>query len=418
MQLDLNFVRDQFGQLADMPEFVFASNAGGSYVANQVNDLIASYDRHTRVQPYERYETSAVAGAAMDRARTLWTQALNIDDEELTIGPSTSINTYVLSQAIGNTLNAGDEIVVTNQDHEANSGVWRRKAEERGVAVKEWQVDPGSGLLDPDTLLALLSEKTRWVCFTHCSNVVGTVHPVEQLVSMIKQHSPARVFVDAVAFAPHKICNLRQLGVDGYVFSLYKVYGPHQSLMFVTRELHDQLEPQCHYFNTGNTVQMFNPTGPQHSLVAGCAGVIDYLQALHSHHFDDGQKPLPQRLADLHSLISAHENDLATPILDYLSNNTNVRLIGQSTVVDHDRAPTISFVPIRQSARAVATKMQNMNIGTESGHFYAYRLLSNMGIDPDDGVVRISLLHYNQLADVEKILTALDASLLVPRENL
>ena len=411
MRLDLNFVRDQFGQLADAPEFVFAANAGGSYVANQVNDMLAHYDRHTRVQPYERYESSNTAGVAMDRARSLWTQALDIDDDELTIGPSTSMNTYVLSQAISGTLNAGDEIVVTNQDHEANNGVWRRMAKERGVIVKEWQVEGDHGLLDPDALLALLSEKTRWVCFAHCSNIVGTLNPVELLVSMIKRNSPARVFVDAVALAPHRICNLRQLGVDGYVFSLYKVYGPHQSLMFVRRDLHDQLEPQCHYFNMGNANQMFNPAGPQHSLVAGCAGVIDYFQALHLHHFGGAQQPLPERLADLHGLISAHEDELAAPILDYLSNDTRVRLIGKSTVKDHDRAPTISFAPMKQSARAVATKMQDMNIGTESGHFYAYRLLDDLGINPEDGVVRISLVHYNQSADVEKILTALDASL-------
>ncbi|MCZ6617855.1 MAG: aminotransferase class V-fold PLP-dependent enzyme, partial [Gammaproteobacteria bacterium] len=235
MQLDLNFVRDQFGQLADNPEFVFASNAGGSYVADQVSNLIENYDRHTRVQPYERYESSAAAGAANDRAHSLWTRALNIDEEELIIGPSTSMNTYVLAQAIGSTLFDGDEIIVTNQDHEANSGVWRRKAAERGVTLKEWRVDPTSGLLDPDKLQTLLNENTRWVYFTHCSNIVGTVNPVEQLVSMIKQRSPARVFVDAVAYAPHKICNLRQLGVDGYAFSLYKVFGPHQSLMFLKR---------------------------------------------------------------------------------------------------------------------------------------------------------------------------------------
>jgi selenocysteine lyase/cysteine desulfurase len=132
---------------------------------------------------------------------------------------------------------------------------------------------------------------------------------------------------------------------------------------------------------------------------------------MYSHHFDGTQTALPQKLEDLHSLILAHENSLAAPILDYLSNRADVRLIGKSTVADNDRAPTIAFVPLKQSARAVATKMQDMNIGTESGHFYAHRLLSDLGIDPDDGVVRISLLHYNRAVDVEKILTALDSSL-------
>ncbi|MCZ6619989.1 MAG: aminotransferase class V-fold PLP-dependent enzyme, partial [Gammaproteobacteria bacterium] len=187
----------------------------------------------------------------------------------------------------------------------------------------------------------------------------------------------------------------------------------HQSLMFVKRDLHSQLGPQCHYFNTGagNANQLYNPAGPQHSLVAGCAGVIDYFQALYSHHFDGAETPLAERLGDLHGLFITHENSLAMPILDYLSNNASARLIGKSTVADDDRAPTISFAPRKQTARALAGKMQDMNIGTESGHFYAHRLLSDLGINPDDGVVRISLLHYNQPADVEKILIALDASL-------
>ena len=411
MQLDLDFVRQQFGQLADAPEFVFASNAGGSYVANQVNKLIAHYNQHTRVQPYERYETSAAAGRAMDRARTLWAQALNISDSELTIGPSTSMNTYVLAQAIGTTLKAGDEIIVTNQDHEANSGVWRRKAEEKEITIKEWRVDPETGLLDPEALRSLLSDKTRWVFFTHCSNIVGTANPVAELVTLIKQHSSARVFVDAVAYAPHHICDMKQLGVDGYAFSLYKVFGPHQSFMYVSQDLHDELGPQCHYFNVGHGDKMFNPTGPQHSQVASCAGVIDYFTDLHTHHFGDSDVSLTKKMADVHSLILAHENTLGAPILDYLSHSKNVRLIGKATVSDNDRAPTIAFVPTKQSARAVAEKMQDMNIGTESGNFYAHRLMTDLGVDPDDGAVRISLVHYSSGKEVEKILTAMDAAL-------
>ena len=411
MQLDLDFVRRQFTQVADAPDFVFASNAGGSYVANQVNDISSHYNAHTRVQPYERYETSAAAGRAMDRARELWTQALNIDDSELTIGPSTSMNTYVFAQAIGSQLNPGDEIVVTNQDHEANSGVWRRKAEERGATIREWRVDPQSGLLDPEELVALLSEHTRWVFFTHCSNIVGTANPVKQINALVKQHSAARVFVDAVAYAPHHICDLKDLGIDGYAFSLYKVFGPHQSLMYVNNELHDQLGPQCHYFNTEEHNKLFNPAGPQHAQVACCAGVIDYFNALHAHHFDDTTAVLPTKMSDLHGLILAHENTLAEPILSYLEDSTKTRLIGKTHTKDNDRAPTIAFVPLQQSALAVAGKLQDMNIGTESGHFYAHRLISDLGIDADDGVVRISLVHYSSGDDVEKILTALDSAL-------
>ena len=136
MKLDIDFVRSQFDQLNDEPDFVFASNAGGSYVSNQVNQVLEHYNRHTRVQPYSRYSTSALAGQAMDRAKLGWAQALNIDASELTIGPSTSMNTYVMAQAIGEHWKPGDEIIVTNQDHEANSGVWRRKAHEKGVSIR------------------------------------------------------------------------------------------------------------------------------------------------------------------------------------------------------------------------------------------------------------------------------------------
>ena len=209
MKLDIDFVRTQFSQLNDEPEFVFASNAGGSYVCNQVNDLMEHYNRHTRVQPYSRFSTSSEAGKAMDRAKQLWAEALNIDLSELTVGPSTSINTYVMAQAIGANWRAGDEIIVTNQDHEANNGVWRRKAEEKGATIRQWEVDRETGLLDSDQLLTLLNENTRWVFFTHCSNIVGTANPVSEITRLIKTNSNAKVFVDAVAYAPHHICDLK-----------------------------------------------------------------------------------------------------------------------------------------------------------------------------------------------------------------
>jgi len=411
MQLDLDFVRAQFDQLGDDPDFVFAANAGGSYLANQVNALFEHYNHHTRVQPYERYASSDTAGRAMDRARALWCEALNIDEDELTIGASTSINTYVLSQAIATRLKPGDEVIVTNQDHEANSGAWRRMAEASGATLREWRVEPDSGLLDPEKLRALLTENTRWVFFTHCSNIVGTANPVAGLTAMIKQHSSARVFVDAVAFAPHCISDLRALGVDGYVLSLYKVYGPHQSLMYVKRDLHDTLAPQCHFFNAGYGQKVFNPAGPQHAQVAACAGVIDYFNEVFAHHVGNADATLREKIASIHSGMVAHENSLTEPLLDYLSNSTNAWLIGKATSADNDRAPTIAFKPAGQSAFDVAGKMQQHGIGTESGHFYAYRLIRDLGIDPEDGVVRISLVHYNTRHEVEKILRALDKAL-------
>ena len=411
MNLDVDFVRSQFDQLADDPEFVFASNAGGSYVCNQANDLLEHYNRHMRVQPYSRFKPSADAGEAMDRAHQGWAEALNIDTAELTIGPSTSMNTYVMAQAIGDLWKAGDEIIVTNQDHEANSGAWRRKALEKGVTIRQWEVDPDTGLLDIDALLPLLRDNTRWVFFTHCSNIVGTANPVIEIVKTIKSGSAARVFIDAVAYAPHHISDLKALGVDAYAFSLYKVFGPHQSLLYVNRDIYGDLTSQAHYFNSGNPTKDFNPAGPQHAQVAACAGVLDYFDALHHHQFGDSDKTRNQRLDDLYGLILQHENSLAAPLLDFIDNHSQLRLIGKPHTRDNDRAPTIAFKPLQQSSQSLTHRLQDAGIGAENGNFYAHRLISDLGIDPEDGVVRLSLVHYGNDDEVERILTALDAAL-------
>ena len=411
MQLDIDFVRQQFTQLHDDPTLVFASNAGGSYVCNQVNSLMEHYNRHTRVQPYSDFAPSSTAGEAMDRAKTGWAAALNISETELTIGPSTSMNTYVMSHAISKHWGAGDEIIVTNQDHEANIGSWRRVAEQKGVTIREWQVDSQSGLLDIDALTPLLNDQTRWVFFTHCSNVVGTVNPVAKITQAIRQHSAARVLIDAVAYAPHHIPDLKALGVDAYVFSLYKVYGPHQSLLYTSTDLQNELANQAHYFLADDVSKFVNPAGPQHAQVAACAGVLDYFAQLHLHHFGQSEILATQKMQDLYALMRDYEKQLAEPLLDYLANNPAVHLIGKDHVKDNDRAPTIAFKPLKQSSAELAGTLQKAGIGTENGDFYATRLIEALGFDSVDGVVRLSLLHYSPVEDVDKILRALDQAL-------
>lgn len=408
MDLDLNFVHQKFPQSRDHGNAVFCANAGGSFVAQPVLDIFEHFNRHTRVQPYSNFTPSLEAGEAMNRARTLWAEALNIAENELTIGPSTSLNSYVMSQAIGHHLQPGDEIVLTQQDHEANYGAWQKKAEERGAKVRQWPVDPETGLLDPEDLPALLNEKTRWVFFTHCSNIIGTVNPVKALVKQIRASCDARIGVDAVAYAPHHISNLKDLDVDLYLFSLYKVFGPHQGIMYISAETQESLNPQSHFFLMEDTVKQFNPAGPQHAEVAAAAGVLDYFSALMDHHDISGSGSLNADLQSLHSLLADHEQRLAAPILAYLHESNRVRLLGKPHCNDNDRAATIAFKPVTQSSADVVKTMQKAGIGTENGHFYAQRLLNNLGIDVDDGVVRLSLVHYNTPTDVQRILDALD----------
>ncbi len=204
---------------------------------------------------------------------------------------------------------------------------------------------------------------------------------------------------------------MKALGIDGYAFSLYKVFGPHQSLLYVNSEIRNQLASQAHYFNAGTPSYDFNPAGPQHAQVAACAGVIDYFNLLHEHHFGGSQASLADKMSDLHSLIQRHENQLAAPIIKFLSNHADTQLIGKTHVDDNDRAPTIAFKPLKQSSKSLVHTLQDNGIGTENGNFYAHRLITDLGIDPDDGVVRLSLVHYNQQADVDRIVGELDRAL-------
>jgi cysteine desulfurase family protein (TIGR01976 family) len=411
VKLDIDFVRQQFPQLHDEPQFVFCANAGSSCVAQPVIDSFDHYNRHMRVQPYSQFKSSQAAGMAMDRARSGWSQAMNIGENELTIGPSTSINSYVMAQAIGTDWGPGDEIVVTQQDHESNHGVWRRKAEAQGAVVKEWPVDPLTGLLDPDELFPLLGERTRWVFFTHCSNIIGAVNPVAEIVSAIRQRCGAKVCVDAVAYAPHHIPDLKALDVDMYLFSLYKVFGPHQGLMYLRYELQDSIAPQCHYFIQGDSHKKFNPAGPQHAEVAACQGVLDYFGALHRHHGGSESVAATGMMESLHTLLAGHEQQLASSVLDYLGHSPLTRLLGKSHCRESDRAATIAFKPLAKSTGDVVAALQARQIGAEHGHFYAHRLMQNLGIDPEEGVVRISLVHYNTVEEVDRILVALDQAL-------
>lgn len=411
MPLDIDFVRSQFPQCADYPEVVFCSNAGGSFVAAPVIELMNHYNTHTRVQPYSPFTPSREAGEAMDRAKAGWAAALNIGVDELTIGPSTSANSYVMAQAVGANWGPGDEIVISQQDHEANIGAWLRKAEEQGATVRHWPIDPATGLLDPQALYALLNDNTRWVFFTHGSNLMGTANPVAEITREVRARSAAKVCVDAVAYAPHHIPDLKALDVDMYLFSLYKVYGPHQGLLYVKASLNDALAGQGHYFNREHPAKRYNPAGPQHGQIAACQGVLDYFDALHAHHGGaDDDSPLAKMDA-IHALVTEQERALAEPLLDYLGNSGKVQILGKRDCKDGDRAPTIAFRPLEQSSASLAAALQADGIGTENGNFYAPRALEAMGIDPNDGVVRISLLHYNTVNDVERILAALDRAL-------
>ncbi len=402
--MDLDFVRSQFPAF-EQPSLqgqAFFENAGGSYTCRQVIDRLFRFYTEHKVQPYAPYAASERAGAEMDEARTRLSALLGVTPQELSFGPSTTANTYVLAQAFRKFLKPGEKIIVTNQDHEANSGPWRRLAEE-GIEVLEWGIDPATGHLDPASLEPLLDESVRLVCFPHCSNVVGEINPVTEITALAHA-AGAFVCVDGVSYAPHGLPNVGELGPDIYLFSAYKTYGPHQGIMVINKALAELLPNQAHYFNADVPYKRFTPAGPDHAQVAACAGMVDYFEALAAHHGAPVQKGAAMG-GFVHDLMRQREIALLQPLLDAVKGRNDVRLLGPS--VAEDRAPTVALA-LGRAAEPVARQLAEYGVMAGGGDFYAVRALKAMGVDPDQGVLRLSFTHYTSEAEVTQLIEALD----------
>jgi len=402
-KLDVDFTRSRFPAFAEpsLQGQAFFENAGGSYTSAPVIERLTRYYHQRKVQPYYPFEASRLAGEEMDEARTRLSAVLNIEIDELGFGPSITQNTYVLAQAFGQMLQAGDAIIVTNQDHEANSGPWRRLAD-RGIEVREWQVDE-VGHLASAALENLLDDKVKLVCFPHCSNVVAEVNPVAEICDMVRA-AGAYSCVDGVSAAPHGLPDIGGLGADIYLFSAYKTFGPHQGIMAIRRALADILPNQAHYFNAGVRYKRFVPAGPDHAQVAACAGMVDYLDAVHDHHFAP-EPDASARARAVAGLQHAHETALLGPLLDYLRGRNDLRLLGPSTA--KGRVPTVALVS-GKPAGALAADLAALGIMAGGGDFYAVRLLGALGVAPEHGALRLSFVHYTTEAEVTKLISALD----------
>lgn len=410
--LDLDYIRAQFPAFDEpaLKDMAFFENAGGSYPCRQVVERLTRFYTSRKVQPYAPYETSRIAGEEMDEARLRLAALLNVSADEVIFGPSTTQNTYVLAQAFRQLLPKGAAIIVTNQDHEANSGAWRRLAE-FGFEIREWQIDPETGHLNPQALEALLDDKVKLVCFPHCSNVIGEINDVAAICAKARA-AGAWTCVDGVSYAPHGLPDVAALGADIYLFSAYKTYGPHQGIMCVRTALLEQLPNQSHAFNAGYPSKRLAPAGPDHAQIAACAGIADYFDAVHAHHYQDPVEA-KIRAARVHDLMRAHEAALLQPLLDYLAGLNGVRLLGPRDA--QHRAPTVA-IDAGRSAEAISAEMAHHGIMLWGGDFYAVRPLKAMGVDLSQGVLRMSFVHYTSPAEVARLIDVLD--LVLGKEGL
>ena len=406
--LHLDFVRQHFPALAR--DWTFFDNAGGSQVLKPVVDRITEFLYDSNVQLGASYQVSQTATKKVAQGTAAMATFINAaSPEEVVLGASTSALLRMLAYCFGQTLAAGDEIIVTNCDHEANISPWI-DLQRLGVAVKFWTIDPTSFELRLEDLDALLTERTRLVAVTHTSNVLGTINPIRDIADRVHAHG-ALICVDGVAYAPHRQVDVQALDVDFYAFSLYKVYGPHLALLYGKKEHLLALPGYNHYFIDASTIPYkFQPGGSSYELSYSVTAIPDYFQAVAQHHFGgDTATTIDGQLQQAFRLIQDHEATLSDRLLSFLSQKSRVRVIGNPEADSTQRVPTISFVIDGTNSEQIPHQIDPHQIGLRYGHFYALRLIDALGLLPQGGVVRVSMVHYNTLEECDRLITQLDS---------
>ncbi|MEZ5288345.1 MAG: cysteine desulfurase-like protein [Vicinamibacterales bacterium] len=406
--LDLPFVRAQFPSLSG--DFVFLDNAGGSQALGRVIDRIADYLRTTNVQLGASYAVSEQAGARMQDAQRRMATFVNASrPEEVVMGPTSTLLVQLLARAMAHQFSPGDEVVVTRADHESNIGAWVG-LEAVGVVPRFWEFDPESRRLELDGLARVMSPRTKLVAFTHASNIFGTIHPVAEITRFVHNHG-AKVCVDGVAYAPHRLVDVAAWDVDYYVLSLYKVYGPHHALLYGKYAHLLELANLYHYFIANDRIPYkLQPGNPNYELSWSSVGIVDYAEELGARAGTAAASPR-SRMETAFASMAAHEEVLARRLLDYLATKPRVRVIGEATADRAVRVPTISFTVDGTAAPDIVRRIDPLGIGIRYGDFHSRRLVDHLGLQAAGGVVRVSMVHYNTVDEIDRLIAGLDAAI-------
>jgi cysteine desulfurase family protein (TIGR01976 family) len=405
-RLDLGFARSQFPALAG--DWIFLDNAGGSQVLRAVADRVRDYLVSTSVQLGATYDASRKAAERVQEGVRAAATLIGADPGEVVLGSSATQLVSNLARALEDQLRPGDEIVVTNGDHEANISPWLRLAG-RGVEAKVWRLRPDTLELDLADLDALITPRTRLVCFTQATNILGTIHPVAEITRFAHERG-ARVCVDGVAYAPHRLVDVHAWDVDFYFLSLYKVFGPHLGLLYGKREHLVELSNINHlYIGKDALPTKLQPGNLSYELAYGLPAVIEYLEEVGRRAGGAGSSR--QLLGTAFEAMALHESATLAPLLEYLAKAKGVRVLGVADPAPERRVATLSLVVEGRSSSEIPLQLDSRRIGIRYGDFHARRLIQDLGFAERKGVVRISLAHYNTAEEIALLCEGLDGVL-------
>ncbi|MBK8164877.1 MAG: aminotransferase class V-fold PLP-dependent enzyme [bacterium] len=383
---------------------VFLENAGGSQVPACVADAMHRTLRETYVQLGAGYGLSRRCTATVEAAHAFARTFVGARRGQAIIGPSTTALLNLLAACYAQVLEPGREIILAETGHEANLGCWKR-LERLGLVIRWWRVDPRSFECPLDGLRTLLNERTALVALPHVSNLLGGVVDLPAVVALAHA-AGARVVADGVAYAPHRAIDVDAWDVDWYVYSTYKVFGPHMAVLYGRDDALAELPGPNHDFIPRDDLPyQFEPGGANHE---GCAGLLalgGYLAFLAG---------APAGTACDRAVVEAAfgratalEAEPTARLLAWLRARSGVRIIGPEAA-GTARVGTVSFVHERKSSREITAAVDASGVAIRCGHMYAYHLCKALGIAVEDGVVRASLVHYNTVEEIDRLIGVLE----------
>jgi len=391
--MDVTSLRKHFPAL-DKKQIYF-DNAGGSQCLQEVIDRITSYLTSSNVQLGASYPIAQTSTQLYGEGKSAAAKYINAYESEVVLGPSTTQLFRNLSTSLSrHHLKAGDEIILSKLDHEANVASWLQLAAWQDLKIIWWTpASKTNPVLDSSELASLMTPRTKLVACTHTSNILGSISPIRAIADVVHSTTPgALLCVDAVAYAPHRAIDVKALGVDFYSFSWYKVYGAHIAMLYASTTAQKCMESLGHYFKGSESLEdKLGLAGANYELVASVPSVCEYLANV----------PWEQ--------IAAHEEKITKVLIDYLVKK-GCRIWGEPSADQKKRVPVISFtVEGRKSKNVVEAVEARSDYGFRWGSFYSNRLVGDvLGLDATDGVIRVSLCHYNTVEEVEGFVKVLD----------
>jgi cysteine desulfurase family protein (TIGR01976 family) len=324
---------------------------------------------------------------------------------EIIIGPSMTTLTLHLSRSIARTLSPGDEIIVTRMDHEGDVSPWLLMAEDNGLVVKWLPFNPESWRIEPEDLAACLTDRTRLLALNYASNLTGSINDVPALTAMAKV-AGAMVFVDAVQFAPHGFIDVQALGCDFLACSAYKFFGPHLGVVWGRESLLRDLPAYKCRCADDSLPARFETGTPQTELLAGLEATVEYLAWVGCITGHSGDRR--SLLAGALEAFADYEHRMTAKLIDGIIGlgGTTVHGITNPNRIA-ERVPTVSFTHREAAPKQIAKRLAGDGICVWSGHNYAYEVVRQLGLDEEQGVVRIGLAHYNTESEVDAVLAAL-----------